>query len=104
MPEIILSFFAIIGLMFLIIYICDYFFYRNYRHTLTLIVDIRKLTVEECIETFELITSIRRTTIGKAAIGSLLVLTSTQKQDVTYLAKEYMRIFRIPGIIQEKDH
>lgn len=100
MSEILLSFFAIIGMLFLIIYICDYFFYRNFKQTLILTVDLTKMSSQECIETFELITSVRQTTIGKAAIGYVQVLVSKAEDEKAALAKEYMRIFKIPGAIQ----
>ena len=102
MSEILLSFFAIIGMLFLIIYTCDYFFYRNFNHELILTFDISALTAAECIEVFELITTVRQTTIGKAAIGKVLILSDDASSESTKLAKEYMRIFKIPGKIQYK--
>lgn len=102
MSEILLSFFAIIGMLFLIIYICDYFFYRKFNQELILTFDISSLSAAECIEIFELITTVRQTTIGKAAIGKVLILSDDASCENTKLAKEYMRIFKIPGTIQYK--
>ena len=102
MSEIILSFFAIIGMLFLIIYICDYFFYRNFKQTLVLTIDLTEISSQECIEIFELITSVRQTTIGKAVISFVQVLVSETKDEKANLAKEYMRVFKIPGTIQAK--
>ena len=99
MAEILLSFFAVIGMLFLIIYLCDYFFYRNFHPVLSLIVDTRKMTEQECIESFELITSLRQTTSGKAAIGNLVVLVADTNEIKAKLSREYMQIFRIPGEI-----
>lgn len=103
MSEILLSFFAIIGMLFLIIYVCDYLFYRNFKHELTLTVDVSFLSAAECIECFELITTIRQTTIGKAAIGKVIILTHDENDENTKLAMEYIRIFKIPGSIHHKD-
>ncbi len=104
MAEILLSFFAVIGLMFLVIYICDYFFYRKYNQRLTLAIDARKMSIEQCIDTFELINSVRQTTSGKAAIASILVIVENENNENIKIVREYMRIFHIPGEIQIKPY
>ena len=67
---------------------------------MTLTIDIRELSAEDCIEAFELIASIRRMAIGKAAINFVLVQASGEDKQKIEIAKEYMRVFHIPGKIE----
>ena len=103
MAEIFLSFFAVIGMLFLLVYICDYFFYRNFNHSITVTVDTRNMTIENCIDTFELINIIRQTCSGKAFVSNLNVIASNSEVEKIKLAKEYITFFHIPGRIQVLD-
>ena len=67
-------------------------------------VDLRNKTIEECIDIFELITSVRQSTIGKAAIGFVSVQVPEYDEETEHLAKEYMRIFKIPGKVLKAEH
>ena len=99
MTEIILSFFAIIGIVLIAIYICDYFFYRKYKECLPLLVDLKGKSELESIEILELIATVRQRKSGKAAISELMILTdntSEIKRDDIY---RYLKIFGIPGTI-----
>lgn len=100
MAEIILSLFAIIGMMFFIVYICDFIFYHKYHHTLTLTIDTRTMSTDAIIDTFELINTVRQTTSGKALISYLLVLVSDFSEEKAKISREYMRIFHIKGKIE----
>lgn len=102
MAEIILSFFAVIGLLFFVIYVCDYLFYRKFDQKLILTVDTRGMTVEQCMETFELIQTVRQMTSGKAAISFLTILVESENDEKAKIAKEYLRIFKIQGQIQKE--
>ena len=100
MAEIILSFFAVIGMLFILIYLCDYLFYRNFNQSITITIDTRNMTIENCIDTFELINIIRQTSSGKAFISNLNVVVSNYEEEKVKLAKEYMTFFHIEGSIQ----
>ncbi len=104
MAEIILSFFAVIGITFLAIYICDYFFFRKFEHKLSLFVDLREKNESETIEIFELITSVRDRESGKALLGELIVLASADNNDIIRIANHYMKFFHLEGnIYTDKD-
>ena len=105
MSEIILSFFAVIGITFLAIYTCDYFFFRKFGHKLSLIADLREKNEAETIEIFELILSIRERQSGKALLGEMIVLVNKESRDVIRIAKHYMDFFHLDGnIYTEDDH
>ena len=100
MAEIILSFFAVIGMLYILIHLCDYIFYHNFKQSITITINTKKMTMEDCIDTFELINVIRQTSSGKAFVSSLIVIISDSEKDKIKLAKEYMSFFRINGKIQ----
>ena len=100
MAEIILSFFAVIGLMFVTIYTCDYLFYRKFKQKMTLVVNLSKSSIIECIDTLELIATIRQMTIGKAAIPFVQIIIAPSDLEAKKLVQEYMRVFKIPGEIK----
>jgi len=102
MAEILLSFFAVIGMLFLLIYFCDYLFYRSFSQKMTLTVDTRNRTEEDCMEIFELITSLRQMTIGKAALNHIIILVSDLDDNHAKLAYEYIRVFKLPGEVREE--
>lgn len=103
MAEIILSFFAVIGFVVFAMQLCDYFFYRRFRGEMVLTVDLREMDEKTVVDCFELIATVRQSSLGKAAIGSLLVLddhTCLQKRSI---AVHYMNFFHIPGEIKPYD-
>ncbi len=102
MAEIIISFFAVIGITFLGIFLCDYFFFRKFSHKLSLLVDLRAKNEVETIEIFELILSVRERRSGKAAIGEIVVLTKDTATDVRRIANHYINSFRLPGKVLEE--
>ena len=101
MSEIILSFFAVIGITLLAMQICDFFFFRKFHPKLPLIVDIRKIEEKEIIEIFEVITTVRQKTSGKSAISELIILTDSLYDKKSDIAKRYMETFRIEGAFYE---
>lgn len=101
MTEIILSFFAIIGIVLMAINLCDFFFYRKYKENLPLLVDLKGKNELESIEILELIATVRQRRSGKAAISEVMILTDSSseiKRDDIY---RYLKIFGIPGTIYE---
>lgn len=101
MTEIILSFFAVIGITLLAMQFCDYIFFRKLKPGLKLIVDIRERSEKEIIEIFELITTVRQKTSGKSAVSELIVLTTSLYDKKSDIAKRYMEIFHIEGTLYE---
>ena len=72
MTKIILSFFAIIGIVLMAINLCDYLFYRKYKENLPLIVNLKGKSELESIEILELIATVRQRRSGKAVISELM--------------------------------
>ena len=70
---------------------------------MTLTLDTRNFTTEQCIEAFELITSLRKMTAGQAAIGYLLVEAKGMDDENSRIAREYMQVFHIPGKIHYEE-
>lgn len=103
MIEIILSFFAVIGITLMALIFCDFLFFRKFDQTLPLIVDLRTLSESEVIETFELITTVRQKTSGKAAIGKIIVLVRNDEAEKRKLANHYMKVFHIPGTLYDDE-
>ena len=104
MAEIILSFFAVIGITFLGIHFCDFLFYRKFSHKLSILVDLREKNELETIEIFELILSVRDRKSGKAATGEIIVLTKKDACDVSRIANYYINSFHLTGkILNESD-
>lgn len=99
MTEIILSFFAVIGITLLTLQFCDYIFFRKFKSVLPLIVDLREKNPKETIEIFELITTVRQKTSGKAAISKIIVIIDSKNDQIANIAQRYMDIFQIPGSI-----
>jgi len=100
MAEIFLSYFAIVGMMFMIIYFSDLIFYRKFNTKMVLTFDTRKLSVEECIDALELIHSVRQFASGKAAISELNILVRDNDEEKERVIKEFLRVFNIPGEIK----
>lgn len=104
MAEILVSFFAVIGITFLGIYLCDFFFFRKFSHKLSLLVDLREKDEIETVEIFELILSVRDRRSGKAAIGEIIVLTKNNAIDVRRIAYHYINYFKLSAkILEESD-
>ena len=99
MIEIILSFFAVIGIALLTVRICDTIFYHKFHIRLPLIVDLRGKTEEEAIEIFELIASVRQRSSGKAAISDLIVLIGRGGSFHREAAYHYIKIFDLKGTV-----
>lgn len=101
MTKIILSFFAIIGIVLMAIHLCDYLFYRKYKVNLPLIVDLKGKSELESIEILELIATVRQRSSGKAAISELMVLTDPTSEIKKEDVYRYLKVFGIPGTIYE---
>lgn len=99
MSNIILSFFAAIGIVLLVVRIGDYLFYRKCKFCLPLVVDLRKKDAEEIIEIFELITTVRNRTSGRAAISDLIILSDQRDTLQSDLIQYYINSFDLRGKI-----
>ncbi len=103
MAEIILSFFAVIGIALLAIRFFDTIFYRKMETDIDLIVNLSKKSEEEIIALFELLSTVRSSKSGKAATGRIFYLCnekSSLKQDVIY---HYDKIFNLNGTVIKKE-
>ncbi len=102
MTEIIVSFFAAIGAVFLIVEICDYFFYRSFQPNCFITIDLIGKNDEEIIKTLEMIATVQKKKSGKAALGIPLILceeTSGKRVEMIY---HYLKIFAIPGKVTNR--
>ena len=99
MGEIILSFFAVIGITFLALRICDYLFFRNFQHFLSLIVDLRGKSEAETVEILELITSVGQSRSGRAVLSDLIVVVPKEDPVIRQIANHYMTTFHLSGKI-----
>lgn len=102
MTEIILSFFAVIGITLLTLHICDFIFFHKFNKDLPLIVDIRWKDAKEVIDIFELITTVRQKASGKAVISRIIILTNSYTDQNSNIAKKYIETFQIPGELYEE--
>lgn len=98
MLEIILSFFASIGIVLIAARVIDYLFYHNTKVPSTLLADLRQKTEEEAIEILELISSVRESYAGKAVIGEILVFIDEEELS-RRTVEFYMKAFSLDGII-----
>ncbi len=102
MTEIILSFFAVIGITLLTLRICDFIFFHKFKPDLKLIVDIREKEAKDVIEIFELITTVRQNTSGKALASKLFIIINPGDKHNHDIAKKYLDTFQIDGTFYEK--
>lgn len=103
---VIINLFAILGLIFIVISLCDFFFYRKCSYSMPLILDVRKKSESELIDMLEIITTIRRSQIGKCAITKLIVLTEEEETRNNQILKYYMETFLMKAdyYILEEEH
>ena len=104
MAEIILSFFAVIGITLLAIRIFDTVFYRKMSPDIKLIVNLDGKSEEEIIILLELLSTVRMSKSGKAATGRIYYLYNGKcclRRDEIY---HYDRIFNLKGtVINDED-
>jgi 2-iminoacetate synthase ThiH len=97
MADIIISFFAAIGAIFLIVEICDYFFYKSFQPDCFITINFIGKDEEEIIKTLEMIATVQKKKSGKAALGIpyfIVEETSGKKAEIIY---HYLRVFAISG-------
>ncbi len=103
MAEIILSFFAVIGIVLLAIRIFDTIFYRKMETDIDLIVNLKGKSEEEVIALFELLSTVRSSKSGKAATGRIYYLCNEKygiKRETIY---HYDKIFNLNGTVIKKE-
>lgn len=103
MTEIILSFFAVIGITLLLLHFCDYLFYRKFHPNLTLFVDLRSKCEEEAIEILELLSTVRSKKSGQAAIGEIVILIKRHQNLDDKVLYHYLNVFQLPGKVYFDD-
>ncbi len=95
-------FFAILGLMFVLIEICDYLFYRKFRADMSLVLEVFSKSEQELIDMLEIITTVRRSQAGKCAISKLIVLTSEDDIEKNRILLHYMQSFKMEADFYRK--
>ena len=98
MIEIILSFFAAIGVVLLLTTLFDFIFYRKYESGFVLKMDMRGKDIEQIIFDLELIHTVRSKKSGEVVIASVEIV-SDHNEDFRRKIYSYMKIFSIPGIV-----
>lgn len=104
MYEIILSFFAVIGVVLLIVRFLDFLFYRRFKTGGILILDLSGKTETEVIMLIELIATVRDRACGKAALEKTYLITDKScqiKRDDLY---RLLNSFGIPGCVHEREN
>jgi len=99
MTEILLSFFAVIGITLLAIRICDYLFYRKTVLNAPLILNFSDKCEEEIISVLELIATVRQRSSGKAVLSRLVVLVKEDDIETHRICEHYLNVFELPGLI-----
>ncbi len=97
--EILLSFFAVIGITLLVMQICDFFFYKKVKENFSLILDFRNKDEEEIIQILEMIGTVRARESGKAAISNLIVLIQEDRDHFKEIIYHYLKVFQLPGTV-----
>ena len=104
MNEIILSFFAAIGIALLTIKITDHFFYRKKRLNTILIVDLQKNSTDEILLALEAIASSYQSACGKAVISHIIFIDDSADKQRQKLIEFYLEVFSLPGkVISPKE-
>lgn len=100
MAEIILAFFAVLGIGLLGSLLFDALYYKKQCLDLPLLVDLRESDLEEAWNTLEAISFARKYPSGKAILRNVYVLVSTTNRALTEdLAYHYLRVFDLPGTV-----
>jgi hypothetical protein len=99
MVEILLSFFAVIGIILLAIQFFDFLFYRKFNPKINTVVDLRNCDLEESVRILELLSGVRNRKSGKAATGKLIFLTKRNHRFRDDLLWHYIKIFDLDGIV-----
>ena len=103
MSEILLSFFAVIGVTFLVMMLMDFLFYRKANSDSVLLLDFREKSEEEMVEVFEMISTVRSRRSGKGAISKVIVILKKNggiSKDRVY---QYINAFSLNGAVFTDD-
>lgn len=103
MTEIILSFFAVIGLALLAIRFLDYLFYRKTKSGGKLVLDLCGKSEEEVLLLLELIATVRDRKSGEAAIEELFLITDRSCHLNRDGIESLLTTFALPGTVLEKE-
>ena len=95
MAQLILSFFASIGVILLVVELCDFIIYRKYRLNSRLIIDLRNKNEADVIEVFEALSGIRRKRSGRAVLREIKIISEDNSEKTDYI-RHYSKIFEIP--------
>jgi len=99
MKEIILSFFAVIGITLLVLNGMDFIFYKKYKPNVTLKISLETTEESELIRIFELVSTVRKAPCGKALIQKIeieLPMIEAKKQE---LLLYYLKLFELENSV-----
>ena len=100
LSEIILAFFAVVGLTFIGIGVFEVFYYRNRSYYLPMIVDLRDKNQDEAWELLEAISLLRRQKSGQAVIQELFLIFAPDHPELSEeKLYHYLRAFDLPGTV-----
>ena len=103
MAEIILSFFAVIGVILLIDYFSDYLFFRKSKPDIKMTIDLRNKDEEEILDTFELISTVSQRKSGQAISRNLHIIINRNNPLMKNMISDYLLLFRLRAHITESD-
>lgn len=100
MIEILIAFFAVMGIGLLGSVIMDALYFRNRQYDLPLIIDLRSSGLEDAWSKMESVALARKSPGGRAILCDLIVLVSLSNDAVTEgMANHYLRVFDLPGTV-----
>ena len=99
MGQILISFFAVVGITLLGIRAFDFLFYRKFHSNLALLVDLRGKSPETVIEIFELIALVRLRSSGRAAISELKIVLDEGDTLLENLTHRFLREYHLPAVV-----
>ncbi len=103
MAEIILSFFAIIGVALLIDYLCDYLFFRKSEPDIKMTIDLRNKGEEELLDVFELLSTVSQRKSGQAITKNLDIIIDRNNPLMKNMVADYIRVFHLRANITESN-
>lgn len=100
MIDIILSFFAVLGIGLLGALLFDTLYFKKRIFELPMLIDLRNTKADEAWNIFEAVFMARKYPGGKAVISELIVLVSPSGSFTSIdTALQYLRVFDLPGSV-----
>ncbi len=97
MLDIVLAFFAVIGITFLLVHFFSFLYYRKLSYQIPLEADLRHMDKNEAIDFFELLSTVSHSSSGKALIGKVIVFLKEDQELTQEDVLRYFSIFDLEG-------